>query len=393
MCHRRFGKSVMAINELIKCALSSGKADYRGAYVAPFYKQAKQVAWDYLKKYSRPIPGVKFNEAELRADYPNGARVSLFGADNPDALRGLYLDDVVLDEVAQMPRSLWGEVIRPLLSDRQGNALFLGTPKGHNFFWEVYQRAISGESEWSGFMFKASETNILPEAELASAKGDMTLEEFDQEYECSFQAAIKGSYYGKLLGEADQDKRIGKVPHDPALPVHTFWDLGVSDSTAIWFVQQSGRETRIIDYYEASGVGLEHYAKVLQDKGFLFGQHYAPHDIRVRELGSGKSRLEIAQGMGIRFEIVPQIGVMDGINAARLLIPRCWFDADKCRDGIEALRQYRTDYDEKTKTFRDNPKHDWTSHAADAFRYVAVGLKELEAPRKKPEGYSVSWMG
>ena len=398
VCHRRFGKTVWAINELIKCAISSKKESFRAAYIAPLYKQAKSVAWDYLKKYAGVIPGVKFNEAELRCDFPWGARIALLGADNPDSLRGIYLDDVVLDEVAQMPGRVWREVIRPAISDRQGSVVFIGTPSGHNFFYDLWEHAKNSQ-EWSRRMFKASETEILPAAELVLAMADMSEEQYEQEFECSFQAAIIGAYYGKLLTDATDEGRICSIPHDPAVPVNTYWDLGISDSTAIWFAQQVGREVRLIDYYEHSGVGLEHYVQHLQAQPYTYGKHFAPHDIKVRELGSGKSRLEIAGSLGVKFEITPKIGLMDGINAARLMLPRCLFDETKCRDGLEALMQYRSEYDDRRGIFRDTPLHDWTSHAADSFRYFAVAWEDRKNKtesfhRSRPAlGQGVSWMG
>jgi phage terminase large subunit len=386
VCHRRWGKTVWAINDLLKDALTRAVSAYRGAYIAPQLKQAKRLAWDYLKHYAREIPGVSFNESELRCDLPNGARIYLLGADNPDAIRGMYLDGVVLDEVAQMPPSLWGQVIRPLLADRNGWAVFLGTPKGHNQFWELFKRGSADDGEWMARMYRASETGLIGDLELASARKDMTDEEYEQEFECSFTAAILGAYYGKLLAAADADKRVGHVSHDPALRVSTFWDLGVSDYTSIWFAQRAGREIRLIDFYQASGAGLDHYAKVLQDKGYIYDEHFAPHDIKVRELSSAKSRLTIARGLGIEFKVVPSVSVNDGINAARLLIPRLWIDAEKCKDGLEALRQYRSEYDDRLQTLRPTPLHDWTSHAADAFRYLAVSWREQELIDQRSQG-------
>ena len=371
VCHRRFGKTVFAINEAIKAAFTTEHKNPRIAYIAPLYKQAKTVAWDYLKEFTDPIPGRKWNEAELRADLPNGSRIQLFGGDSPDSLRGIYLDLAILDEYAQMSPRLWSEIIRPTLSDRHGRAIFIGTPKGHNQFYELYREAMQ-DDEWLVEVHKASETGIVAATELASARKTMTEAEYEQEYECSWQAAIRGAYYGKLISDLESKRMIGNVPYDETLKVETWWDLGVGDSTSIWFVQRAGQEIHVIDYYEMTGEGLPHYAKVLDEKKYIYSQHVAPHDIRVRELGSGKSRLEIAQSLGIDFVIAPQQGVDDGIQAVRAMLPKCWFDATKCKQGIEALRQYRADYDDRLRTFRTRPLHDWTSHAADAFRYGAI---------------------
>ena len=375
VCHRRFGKSVMSINQLIHSALSFKGKNGRFAYLAPTYTQGKTIAWDYLKEFSQPVPGTKANESELRVDFPNGSRVRIFGCDRPDALRGIYLDGVVLDEYAQMPANLFGEVVRPSLSDRKGYAIWIGTPQGKNAFYDLYRQA-DGRSEWFTAMYKASDTGILDKDELKDAQSIMTSDEYEQEYECSWQASIKGAYYAKWMNEADKEGRITSVPYDPALAVHTAWDLGVGDATAIWFFQAYGSELRIIDYYEASGEGLPYYAKILQERGYVYGDHYAPHDIAVRELGSGRSRKEIALNLGIRFQVVAKQSIDDGIEAVRSVLPRCYFDSEKARQGIDSLIHYHKEFDQKRGEFKNRPYHDWSSHASDAFRYLAVGFKD-----------------
>lgn len=389
VAHRRAGKTVACINELIKAALTCQLENPRFAYLAPYFTQAKDVAWTYLKQFTAPVPGTTVNESELRVDLPNGGRIRLYGADNYDRMRGIYLDGVVLDEPADMDPRAWPEVIRPALSDRHGWAVFIGTPKGRNAFWETYDSATKDDA-WFALCLKASETKLIAESELADARKSMSEDQFEQEFECSFQAAVLGAYYGREMSQAEADKRIVTVPWEPKVNVHTAWDLGVGDSTAIWMCQVVGREIRLIDYYESSGVGLDHYAKHLGTKPYVWGEHILPHDAEVKELGTGKSRVETLSSLGIKAKIIPAQSVEDGINAARLLIPRCWFDATKCQRGIEALRQYRRDYDEKLKNFKARPLHDWTSHAADAFRYLALGLRE-EKPRewKQPD---VKWV-
>lgn len=391
--HRRFGKTVLCVNTLIDGAVRpSPKEDRRYAYIGPLLNQTKDLAWLYLKRYGLPIPGTNPNETELFIEFPNKSRVRLYGADNPDRLRGIYLDGVVLDEYAQMDPRLWSEVVRPALSDRLGWAIFIGTPKGKNAFWSMYDGAKNGFADpdsgnrlprdvnWYAEMFKASETGIVPADELAAARIQMGEDHYNQEYECSFEAAIVGSYYGKLMAAAEAEKpaRIGKVPWEPTIPVVTAWDLGIGDSTAIWFCQQVGKEVRLIDYYETSGVGLDHYAKVLGAKPYVYAEHLVPHDAEVGELGTGKKRTEVMASLGMKTRTVAKMPVDDGIQAARNLIPRCWFDAEKCQRGLEGLRQYRREWDEKLKAFRARPLHDWTSHGSDAFRYLAVGLKELD---------------
>jgi phage terminase large subunit len=400
VCHRRWGKSVCGVNVLQQGALMCERERPRFAYIGPTYRQAKATVWDYVKFYARPIPGVTFNESELRADYPNGGQLRIYGGDDPDSLRGLYFDGVVVDEYGLHQSDIFSTVLRPALSDREGWALFLGTPNGKNQFYSL----IYGTKTWVGAKedpawfyasYKASETDVLPPEELAAARKDMTADEYAQEYECSFEASVKGAIYASELDAARQNGRVSTVPYDPVLPVDTDWDLGVGDSTAIWFSQslRSG-EVRLIDYYEASGEGLPHYAQVLTTKGYTYGTHWAPHDIAVRELGSGRSRLETAATLGIRFQICPNIPIEDGIHAARMLFPRCYFDATRCAPGLEALQHYRRDYNTRLNEFKATPVHDWASHGADAFRGLAVRHKlpkdaeEATAPYIPPSPWS-----
>lgn len=383
VAHRRAGKTVACVLDLIDSALRCERKAPRFAYIAPLYKQAKTVAWDYLKEYGLKVPGATANESELRVDFPNGGRVRLFGADNPDTLRGMYLDGVILDEAADMSPRMFTEILRPALSDRQGWAVWIGTPKGQNDFFDLWETAKKDDAYFK-LLLRASETELIDREELNDARRQMTPEQYAQEYECSFQAAIIGAYYGREMEQADNDKRIAAGIYDPSLEVHTAWDLGISDHTSIWFYQQDGFGVRLIDYYANSGFGLDHYAGVLRDRGFRpggaqgykYGRHYLPHDAEVRELGTGRTRLETLRGLGIDAVIVRKLSVEDGINAVRKILPRCWFDAEKCAEGIKALRQYRRDWDDVRKVFAERPLHDWASHPADAFRYLAVGLEE-----------------
>jgi hypothetical protein len=377
VAHRRAGKTVACVNDLLRAALSTQKQDARFAYIAPLLSQSKDVAWLYIQRYAGVVPGATFNETELRVDLPNGARIRLYGADNPDRLRGIYLDGVILDEYADMRPSVWGEVIRPLLSDRKGWAVFIGTPRGKNEFWRVYD-AAQRDAEWLALNLKASATGLIPADELEAARKAMSEDQYAQEFECSFEAAIQGAYYGKEMRRAEEDGRITRVPYDPSAEVYTAWDLGIGDSTSIWFAQTIGREVRIIDWYENSGVGIDHYVRVLKDRDYNYAEHLLPHDADKSELGTGKSVREVLAEMGVRrTRVVPKLTVEEGIQQARLLIPRSVFAVDKCAQGLEALRQYRREYDEKVRAFKDRPLHDWTSHSADAFRYLAIGLRKV----------------
>jgi len=288
----------------------------------------------------------------------------------------------VLDEYADMDPRVWSEIIRPALADRQGWAVFIGTPRGRNSFFELWRRSRT-EDGWFSLMLKASETGLIAESELALARRDLSEEQYAQEFECSFDAAVIGSYYGKLMFRAEQEQRIAGVPYEPAAMVWTAWDLGIRDATAIWFAQVVGREIRIIDYYESSGVDLGHYVRELNARPYVYAGHIVPHDAQARELGTGKSRLEVLESLGLRnITLAPLHRLEDGINAVRVFLPKCWFDEKNCQRGIDALKLYRSDFDDKLQALRPGPIHDWTSHAADAFRYLAMTLD-----RRVPSGF------
>jgi phage terminase large subunit len=378
VAHRRAGKTVATINDLLRRAVETSRPDARFGYIAPYYAQAKDVCWSYLKHYAAPLLADTPNESELRVDLVNGARIRLYGSDNAQRLRGLGFDGLVLDEFADFGPGVWSEVLRPALSDRQGFATFIGTPHGKNEFWELWQIA-QGSNAWFKLELKASETGLIPQEELDATRGAMSKEQYLQEMECSFDSALIGAFYADELERMKADKRIARIPIDRAIPVHTAWDLGVSDSTAIWFIQCVGKERRLIDYYEASGVGLDHYAKVLEGKNYVWGTHYFPHDIANKELSTGLSRVDTLRGLGIEPEIVPQAAVLDGINAVRRMLDSCWIDPERCDRGLEALKQYRREFDDKLKTWKQRPRHDWSSHGADALRTFAMGFEE-----KKP---------
>ena len=375
-CHRRFGKTVCILNHLIRAALNHPLPNPRFAYIAPTYKQAKNVAWDYLKQFAGKISNTKFNETELRCDLPNGARITLLSSENPDSLRGIFLDGVCIDEAAQINPKLWNEIIRPALSDRKGFAYFIGTPNGmNNFFYDIYQFALK-DPEWLTYTAPVSVTKIIDEKELQAAKEQMGDSKYKQEFECDWIANIEGSIYGPIIADLEKQNRLTKVEYDPALLVNTAWDLGHADNTSIIFYQMYGNQVRIIDFYENNREGLPHYVGIIQKKEYLYDKHYAPHDIEVTEFSSGKTRREVAYQLGINFKILPKLPIEDGIHAAKMLLPRCYINID-CKLLIDALRHYHRRYNEKMKVFHDKPVHDWSSHACDAFRYLATAVTEL----------------
>jgi len=332
------------------------------AYIAPYRSQAKSVAWSYLKHYARPITE-DVNESELivRLKY-NGAEIRLFGADNPDSIRGLGFDGVLMDEYGDFKPSVFPTVVRPALSDKQGWGVFMGTPKGKNQFWDVFDMAQNNPAEWFCLKLKASESGILPQGELDDARRQMSEDQYLQEYEVSFDAAILGAFYGTEMRLLEENGHITKVDYDPSLPCYTAWDIGHTDDTSIWWFQMNRGELRIIDFYSISGSGVEEVGKVVRDRGYHYEKHFLPHDAKAKTFSAnGKSTIEqLVPLLGFgTLSIVPMLSKQDGIQAVRMTLPNCYFDAKKCKLGIEALKQYEREYDEDTKAFRAAPKHNW----------------------------------
>ena len=385
VAHRRCGKTVACINELIYRALTENKENGRYFYLAPYLSQSKSIAWDYLVRYAQPVLA-KANQSELWIELINGSRIRLFGADNENSLRGNYCDGIILDEYADIRPSVWGQIIRPLLADRNGMgghktwAVFIGTPKGHNAFYDVYHNA-SKDSDWYVKVLRASQTGLLEKSELEDAAKMMTQDQYLQEFECDFESAILGAFYGKEMRQLTDQNRILDIEYDPMFPVHTAWDLGYSDDTAIWWFQVVHGEIRCLDYHSSNGQPIAFYTGIIQireaERGYVYGTHYLPHDARAKTLASNRSIIEqLSDKITLKsMKIVPMLSLQDGIQATRLALTRAWFD-HKCEDGIECLRQYQRLYDEDSKSFRDKPKHDWTSHGADAFRMLSIAWKE-----------------
>ncbi len=428
--HRRAGKTTAVINHHQRAAIDDGwerqrllflRPDLSDAqlkelirppggrhygHIMPRRNQAKLVVWDKLKEYARVVPGVKFNESELLVRYPNGNKLQLFGADDPDSLRGPAFSGLSFDEYSQQPRNIFSEVLSKALADHLGYAIFEGTIKGKDHLYQTHE-AGKASPDWftlwqdidrsiateDGITIQLLQQAMEDDRKLV-AQNLMTQDEFDQEWYLSAEAAIQGAWYAKEMAKVKVEGRICRVPIETALPVDTDWDLGIDDSMTIWFSQslRSG-EVRLIDYYENSGEGLEHYAKVLSEKRYTYGKHYPPHDIAVRELGTGKSRKEAAAGFGLKFEHpLPALDIMDGINAVRLFLGKCWFDAERTKQGVECLRNYRKTFNVRLDQFTGTPVHNWASHGADAFRGLAVRYKlpvvKVEKPKEtyKPRG-------
>lgn len=370
VAHRRAGKTLACIVDLLAHALMDKTGDGRYGFIAPFREQAKQAAWDYLKRYAAPFVRSTeddFRESELAVRLSNGSRVRLYGADNPDSMRGLYFSGVCLDEYADMKRSMWEAVLRPALSDRRGWAVFIGTPKGHNAFWELYDRATR-DPDWFTLTVRASESGLISAEELVAARKQMRDSLYEQEYECSWEAAIIGAVYAKDLAECAP--RITSVPYDGAHLVHTAWDIGWGDSTSIWFWQAVGHEIRIIDYYEDRGAKITEYCAAIAAKRYTIGTCYLPHDATNGNLTGVTVQQQIEQA-GFATLVLERTSLEDGIYAVRGLLPRTWFDAVKCDRGLERLRHYRWAYNQVMDEIKTTPVHDDASHAADALRYLA----------------------
>lgn len=378
--HRRGGKTVACVNDIGAHAIYTQKQQARYAYLAPFYRQAKDVAWNYVKFFLKPVIR-KIKESELRVELINDAWITLYGADNPDSLRGIYLDGVVLDEFGDSRPSLWGQVILPTLVDRGGWAVFIGTPKGKNHFYNIYTRS-KAEPGWFNLTLRASESGIIAPDELAELKAQMDEDEYLQEMECSFEAAVKGTYYADQITKLEARGQITDLAYDPQHKVFVAFDLGYSDSTAAWFWQLRPDGFAMIDYMEDQGKPLQYYFNMLRSKPYKYDTIYLPHDAKAYTLQTGRSTVEQFLEEEFPIEIAPKLDVQHGIDAARLLLPHVWFDQTKCANGIEALRAYRRKFDELTNSFSNKPLHDWASNGADAFRMFAVSTKD----RKKLPG-------
>ena len=370
--HRRAGKTTASLNHLQRDALRTSNA--RFAYVAPTYKQAKNVAWDIIKQYSKVVPDIEYNEAELSVKYPNGSRITLYGSDNPDALRGMGLWGVVFDEYSQQPSNIFTEIIRPALADHRGYAIWIGTPKGKNDFWRLYEENKRDEN-WFTVLLRASESGIIAEEELEDAKRTMSSDEYNQEMECSFDASIKGAYYADQIAEARKKNRIKIVPYDPTLKTFPVWDLGVGQALGIGFYQKSGAEIRMIDYWEGSGKdGIPQAVKALQNKPYVYGTFFLPHDAEATSVDTGKTRVATLKELwpSIKIEIVPKLSIDDGINKGKLFWSHLWVDDVSCQVWLDYISQYKQEWDDKRGMFVEKPYHDFTSHAGDIHRYAAV---------------------
>jgi len=387
--HRRSGKDDVALHWTATQAIQK-PAPYW--HLLPQSNQARKAVWDAVD----PHTGIRridwafpkelretTREQDMLIRFKNGSTWQVVGSDNYNALVGSSPYGIVYSEYMLSDPNAWS-FIRPILMENKGWALFNGTPRGRNHLFGIYKLGLS-EPGWFSQLLTVKDTGAMSDAdiererrEIASERGDEEADNIiNQEYFCSWDAAIPGSYYGRLIAQLEASGRIANVPHDPRAPVITAWDLGVGDSTAIWFIQQTPTSVHVIDFYESSGVGADHYARVLKERGYTYDYHILPHDADDREWGNNaSSRVDVLKSLGVKpLRVLPRASIDDGINAGRMLLQRCRFDMEHTDRGLNALRQYQKRWDEKLKTFSNAPCHDWTSHAADAWRYLAQGLR------------------
>ena len=398
--HRRAGKDKVCINYTARETQKRVGVYY---YFLPTYQQAKKIIWDgidangfkFLDHFPKEIIN-SVNNTEMKIRLKNGSLFQLIGSDNIDSIVGTNPVGCVFSEYAIQDPQGW-DYIRPILRENKGWVLFPYTPRGKNHGYDMFHMA-QNNPDWYCSKLTIEDTGVMSHKDIdEERRAGMDEELIQQEFYCSFKSPLQGSYYSKQMDEADDDTRIKEVPYDPDLPVDTWWDLGIGDSTVIIFVQEHYNEIRIIDYYETSGEGLPYYVKFLREKPYVYRHHIAPHDISVKELGTGKSRIETARQLGINFEVARKLSIEDGINAVRSMLKQCWIDKTKCQRLIEALRHYHKEYDSLNKVWKQKPHHDWSSHPCDALRTGAVGRKRAKIPVKKDryeikKGTKRAWM-
>lgn len=391
--HRRAGKDLTALNFCERAMMTRSGTYF---HFLPTYTQAKKIIWDGKDRTGKPFLSY-FDErmfahdphqTELKITYrptdraPHGSTYQLIGGDNIDSIVGTNPVGCIFSEYPLMNPKAW-DLVRPILRENGGWALFVFTPRGKNHAWDLWDETKHNR-RWYRSLLGIDHTHrdadgedggpvvSLDDIEDERSSG-MSEELLQQEYYCSFEGAMEGAYYASAMAKAEAEGRIGVCEYDGNFPVDTSWDLGIDDETAIWFTQRVGpNRIHVIDYLEAQGHGLDWYAEALRKKPYSYGRHYAPHDIKVKEYSTGNTRLQAAARLGLHFEPQPKLAVEDGIDSVRRLLPLAFFDREKCGDGIDALKSYRREKDEKLGTFKNTPVHDWASHAADAFRTLAM---------------------
>jgi hypothetical protein len=402
--HRRAGKDEICLHRAAQAAFERPATYW---HMLPMASQARKAIWDAInphtgkRRIDEAFPMIlraTTRENEMMIRFRNGSTWQVVGSDNYNNLVGSPPVGITASEWA-LANPAARAYLRPILLENGGWQLYITTPRGKNHAWNTFtaaERAMAQGKDVFAQCLSAYDTGALSrealDEELQNYIADHGEEAgeslFRQEYLCDWNAALLGTYFGREMRHALDEGRICDIDYDPAVPVETAWDLGHTDDTAIWFFQRVRGEKRFIDYYSASGQDIAHFAEVLERRNYKYGDHWLPHDARAKTLASnGKSVVEQLIAFGIRGKIVPNLSLQDGIQAARMVFPACWFDETKCADGIEALRQYRRAWDQEKRIFLPRPLHDWASHGADAFRYAAIAMRDGDAtpkPKEKP---------
>ena len=380
VCHRRAGKTVAVVNDLIIGALECPLPRPQLAYIAPTFSQAKRIAWEYLKQFARPLLS-QVHESELRVTLKNEAKIYLLGAEKADNLRGMYLDGAACDEFAQMRPTVVSQIILPCLSDRNGWLVRMGTPRGKNHFYDAYNHSLNTPGEFS-MLLRASQSGIIPASELALLRSQMDASDYEQEYECSWTASLKGAIYGPEMDLAENEHRVADYELDPNLPLDVVCDLGYTDDTVLCFFQRSKSQILIHEVYSNNETDWDTYLDEMESRDVR--EVYLPHDARAKNLQTGRSIVEQTIRRGYRPRLVPDHKLRDGISATRKLLPFIYWNRPLCSGAIEAMKSYRREWDDKLGCYRDRPVHDWASHIADAVRYLGVVYTMLGESEPKP---------
>ncbi len=402
LAHRRWGKDDVCLHH---AAISAHERPASYWHMLPLYSQARKAIWSAVNPHTgkRRIDEAfplelreNTNDQEMFIRFKSGSTWQVVGSDRYNSLVGAGVAGVTFSEWALANPSAWG-YIRPMLQENDGWAVFITTPRGKNHAHSMFQHA-ERDTAWFAEISSIARTGALTPDQIDEALAeyiaiygeDVGRAQFDQEYRCSWVAAILGAYYARELTAVRNESRVCPIEAVQGVPVHTSWDIGVSDDTALWHFQVIGAEILILGCHANSGVGLDYYENYMREtyakKGWLKGTDFVPHDAKAREwTGNGRTRIETMLSMGFKPELVPNVGLMDGINAARRTIPLCIFDTDTEMTGFAALENYKRKWDEDKKTFSSGPDHDWSSHFADSFRYLALSWRRAREVAPAPD--------
>ena len=375
--HRRSGKDSMCIN-LMTLAAMQRVGNY--LFLFPTARQGRKALWDSIDKAGQRVidqavpPAIRttIRNDEMMIRLVNGSTIQVSGADNFDSLVGTNYVGIVFSEYALTSPTTW-RYLSPILTENGGWVIFNSTPRSRNHLYRLYQTNLTNP-EWFCDVKGHKQTKALTDAQVAEEiRSGMPEEIAEQEFNCSFDAANIGAIYRREIDKARQQGRVGSVPYDARYPVETAWDIGHRDATAIWFFQRlpNGR-VHVIDYHEERGKGLPHHAGIVNNRGYGYSRHVGPHDLNSKIFALDATTLDVARNHGLHFTVAPKLSIDEGIQAGRIFLTRCYFDAVKCADGLNAMESYEREWDETTRQLSDKPLHNWASHGSDAFRYAAV---------------------